>query len=192
MIDKILKEELTTKGYKVWKIILSKIPYVWDRPASSSGKYHLKENGKVPSIAEHTYEMLYAAVKILRMFGIEGKGSKEEDAILFGIVLHDSFKYGINPEIRKYTDNTHDKIVADIVKKNSKMFETFLNESQVIQLEEEVRFHSGRWSSDAKYNTEFCLESLQPETLFIHILDMLSSRNLLKIEDPVKNDTFKY
>ena len=67
-IEELLKEYMTEKGFHFWKAINGKLPNIWDRPTSSTGKYHLKEGGRVPDCAEHVYGMLFAASKILKMF----------------------------------------------------------------------------------------------------------------------------
>jgi len=177
-IDSLLETNMTEKGYKFWKILETKIPPVWDRLSSSSMKYHKKEDGRVPCIAEHTYEMLNAAVKIISLFDIRIKTS-EADTLLLSIVLHDAFKYGLKPENTRYTTNQHDRIVADVVKNQREIFKKLLDDNQIDLLEESLRFHSGKWSTDASPH-QFNWKEHSPESLFVHVLDMLSSRNLLK------------
>ena len=92
-IIELLESNLTERGFKLWKGVSSILPDIWNRPTSSTGKYHQKSDGTVPDIAEHTYEMLYSAVKLFRMFNFEPKTSNA-DMILIALVLHDSLKYG--------------------------------------------------------------------------------------------------
>lgn len=177
-IDDLLCENMTERGFKFWRIMKNQIPPVWDRLASSSKKYHKKKDGSVPTIAEHTYEMLYAASKVINMFKIKPK-TKEADLVYLSIALHDAFKYGLTPEFSDHTTPKHDKIVADVVVENKHLFEKVFNDAQVDMIEESVRYHSGSWSTDADNN--FSLSQLSPEALFVHFLDMLSSRDLLKV-----------
>jgi hypothetical protein len=183
LLNDILEANMTDDGFKFWKALESKIPSVWSRFTSSTKKYHLKSNGYVPTIAEHTYEMLYAAVPLLRMFDISAK-TRESDMILLSVVLHDSFKYGTSPNsvFAMYTDKAHDKVTADIIHENKEVFGRIFSDEQFKILEEAVRYHSGRWSTDAK-GKDFTFQGLRPFTFFLHMLDMLSSRDLLKVKN---------
>lgn len=178
-INIILKENMSERGYKLWIGIKKILPDIWNRPTSSSGKYHQKEDGSVPTNAHHTFEMLYASIPLLSIFNFKKKSSKY-DMILFAISFHDSFKYGPLSS-RKHTDKTHDKQIGDIIIQNKSTFLKLLNEKEFYILEQMVRFHSGRWSTDVKNINEFTFENLYPETLFIHMLDMMSTHNLIKI-----------
>lgn len=177
-MNELLEENLTKIGYSFWCNIKEKIPSVWDRPSSSTGKYHRKENNYVPNIAEHTYEMLFSCIKLWSIFDIKSKTS-DGDTLLLAIALHDSFKYGENPENRKHTVNNHDKIIADKLRNITSFLLKFLSEDQVDQLEDSVRFHSGRWSKDA--TKDFYLGDYHPYVAFVHFLDMISTKDLIKI-----------
>ena len=108
--------------------------------------------------------------------------TQEADVLLLGILLHDSFKYGTeDPLHTKYTDKTHDRITANKIQLNKNIFLKVITEKQVSNLEHIVRFHSGIWSTDAKNDNEFCLDKLSPEAFFVHILDMLSANNCLRL-----------
>lgn len=180
-ITNLLEDNMTEKGYKLWQGINSILPNIWNKPVSSTMKYHKKLNGEVPDIAEHVYHMLYATVKIFRLFNIESK-TVEADTMLLSIALHDSLKYGQFGS-RKYCDNSHDKTAADMVSSNKDTFTKLISEEQFFQLEEAIRFHQGRWSTDLSLrNEEFSFKNYNPETLFIHILDMLSANDCLKTD----------
>ena len=56
-----------------------------------------------------------------------------------------------------------------------------INEEQFLVMEEAVRFHSGRWSTDAP-KKGFNFKNYNPETLFIHILDMMSTADLIQTD----------
>lgn len=180
-INEILNKCMSEKGIIFWGGLKSRIPPVWDRPASSSGKYHLDEDGHVHSINEHTYEMLHAASKLIRMFGVVEK-SYDADIILLSVLLHDSLKYGKEPQNRPHTDNKHDQLIGDVVMKNKAFFMQLYSEEQVNILEESVRYHSGKWSTDLKSNGKvFDSKGFNFQTLTLHILDMLSTNNCLRV-----------
>jgi hypothetical protein len=178
-IIKLLEDNMTEKGFNLWQGINSRLPDSWDKPSSSTGKYHKKINGEVPTLAEHVYHMLYSAVKIFRLFNIFPK-TQDADKMLFALVLHDSLKYG-NLGTRKHTDRQHDKTAADMVSQNKETFQKILTEEQFFVMEEAIRFHSGQWSTDADIKN-FSFKKYNPETLFVHILDMMSTSDLIQTD----------
>lgn len=178
----LLENNMTEKGYKLWQGIDKIVPNIWDKSTSSTGKYHKKNNGDIPDIAEHVYQMLYATVKLFRMFDITPK-TTDADTMLMAVALHDSLKYG-NMGTRKHTDTQHDKQAADMIASNKETFMKLLTEEQVYTLEEAVRFHSGRWSTDVPKNENFdwSKSKLRMETFFVHMLDMLSTADLIQTD----------
>ena len=176
----LLKEHMTEKAFKLWSGINRIVPDTWLKPTSSTGKWHRKLNGEVPNQAEHVYHMLYTAIKIARLFSYE-KQTEGMDKLLFAISLHDSLKYGTHGN-RLHTDKTHDKEAADMVSSNKETFMKVLSEQQFYEMEEMIRFHSGRWSTDVPKNKEFDFREYNPYTLFIHILDMMSAADLIQTD----------
>jgi len=179
-IVELLEKNLTKKAFKLWIEIDRRLPDVWERPTSSTGKYHKKLNGDIPTQAEHVYHLLFSVSKLLRMFDIRKK-TPEADKLFLAVVLHDSLKYG-NLGTRKHTDYTHDKAAADMVSQNKETFLKILNEEQFVIMEEAIRFHSGRWSTDVPKDKTFTFKDYNPETFFIHILDMMSTADLIQTD----------
>ncbi len=179
-IIELLEINMTEKGFKLWKGINTILPNIWDKPTSSTGKYHKKLNGDVPTQGEHTYHMLYAATKLFRMFDVKEK-TTDADKLLFAIVLHDSLKYGKFGS-RKHTDYSHDKFAADMVCENKETFLKLFSEEQFEVFEEAIRFHSGRWSTNVSKNEKFDFNEYHPETVFIHTLDMLSTKDIIQTD----------
>jgi len=180
-MNKLLEKNMTEKGFKLWLGINTLTTDIWNRPSSSSGKYHTKSDGRVHDIAEHTYEMLYAGVKIIRMFDIKLKTNRC-DGVLFSIALHDILKYGEHGEL-KHTTGKHDQLVGDLIKGNFKTFQKSMDNNDIVIMEEAARFHSGRWSTDVKDRKNFNWHNFYPETMFVHILDMLSTGDCLKFPE---------
>jgi len=176
-IDQILKKHLTENSFELWIAIRENISNkCWNKPTSSSGKYHKKEDqgGRVPSVSEHTFEMMYAADKIIPMF----EGNLNKDIVFLSLALHDAYKYGLVKTCMS-TEAKHDKIIADIIKNNQKTFSQALNERDTSILEEAVRRHMGKWGTDAP--KDFSYEKYSPLVLFLSTLDMMSSKNLIKV-----------
>jgi hypothetical protein len=180
-IEDLLKEHMTEKGFKLWKGINTIIPDIWDKPTSSTGKHHKKMNGDVPTCAEHTYHLLYATSKVMRMFNYFSN-TPDGDKMLLACALHDALKYG-SLGTRKHTDNKHDKEAADMIASNKNTFLKVMNEDQFYTLEESVRFHSGQWSTDVPKNETFSFSNYNPETLFLHMLDMMSTADLIQTDE---------
>lgn len=179
-IVELLKENMSERGFLLWKGINERIPNIWNKPSSSTGKYHNKEDGRVPSIAEHTYEMLYTAIKMMRMFNWK-KNSSQFDVILFSLVLHDCFKRGQSGK-SKHTYNQHDKMAGDMVLENAPTFTKIFSEEEFAMIEEAVRYHNGRWSWDCKdRRNTFKFDGMHIESFYVHLLDMLSANNMLNV-----------
>jgi len=170
---RILEKNMTEKGYKLFSGICKIIPDIWNRPTASTGKYHKKRNGEISTNAEHTYDLVYATTKISRMFNVNMK-TPAADKLLIAAALHDSLKYGMLGN-RPHTDSKHDKYAADMVSSNKENFEKIMTEEQFFVMEEMIRFHSGQWSTDVINKHKFDFKDYNPETLFLHILDMLST-----------------
>lgn len=184
-INTLLKKNLSEKCFDLWEGIRDNISNkCWDKLTSSTGKYHKKENGYVPSVAEHTYEMIYAADKIISMF----EGIISKDVIFLSIALHDAYKYGLCKTCQ-HTEEKHGELIAETILKNKKIYAQALTENEIIDLETAVRYHDGRWSPIAKKN-HFDKTFLTPEVTFLYTLDMLSSRNLIKVVEET-NDIIK-
>lgn len=179
-MDEILEKNMSEKGFKLWKGINKILPDAWELPVSSTKKYHKKSDGRVGNIAEHTYEMLFSVVKLLRMFNYKPK-TTDADTLLLAIAFHDSLKYGQFAN-RKHTDGKHDKEAADMISSNKETFRKLLSEEQFNILEEGVRFHSGRWSTDVPNQSTFDWNDYRPSTFFIHLLDMLSTADCLQTD----------
>jgi hypothetical protein len=177
-IDLLAQQNLTPKGYELFTFVNSKLPNIWNRYSSSTMKYHKKEDGSVPTIAEHTFEMLDAAIKILPMFGTPLKSSKN-DAVLLAIIFHDGLKYGKTGK-NPHTTRNHDQEMADLVVKNKALFLSHFSEVEFDIFQSCIRLHSGRWSPDAKTIKDFSFNNLPCEVMFVHIFDMLSTKDCLK------------
>jgi hypothetical protein len=48
-ISNLLKKNMTEKGFNLWNGINTILPESWEKPTSSTGKYHKKKNGDVLS-----------------------------------------------------------------------------------------------------------------------------------------------
>ncbi len=179
-IRKFLEENLTPEGLKAWDALQAKIPHpVWKKDVSSSGKYHLRADGSMPSISEHTLSMLQSGKRIMRCLGQNyeeklTRKNQERDVLFIGIAFHDALKYGREPGL--HTIRYHDHIAADFIRDNEALFVGF-SKDNLFALDLIVREHNGRWSGGNVYNQ---LNNQIPIVLFVHFLDMADTGNLLK------------
>jgi 23S rRNA maturation-related 3'-5' exoribonuclease YhaM len=177
-IDFLLEKNLSKKAFDLWINLKNKNSNpCWDKLTSSTKKYHRKENGDVLSVGGHTYEMLFAADRIISMF----EGIINKDVIFLSIILHDFHKYGLCKTCQ-FTEEKHGQITADKIKNNKKLFLQVLTENEINDLENSIRFHDGKWSSEIK-NKPIDKSIFTPEVMFLHTLDMLSSRDVLKVKE---------
>ena len=177
-ISELLKENLRERSYNLWKQLNSLFPNIWDFPTSSTGKYHKKKGGRIPSCAEHVYGMLYATMKVMRMFNINKKSS-EGDVLLLGVAWHDALKYG-KYGTQKHTDYKHDKLMGDVIVENESTLKELFTDEQVKCMELMIRFHSGRWSTNHENTDEIDFTQFPHYVLFIHMLDMLETADCLR------------
>ena len=174
----LAEENMTKEGFKLLLNIEKQMVDIWDRPTSSTGKYHKKADGSIPTNAHHTFEMLHAASKIIRMFNDVPK-STQNDAYLMAIVLHDCMKYGKNGNT-PHTYSHHDKAMADLLERNREILMKHFSDYETEMLCLGVRYHSGRWSKSIPKGTMFDFADYHPIVMFIHCLDMLSTHDCLK------------
>ena len=175
----LAEEYLTEKGYKMLKIIVLHLPDIWDKDTSSTGKYHKRLDGSLPSIADHTKEMLEAGVKCIGMF-TEDRNLRNSytDAVFTAIILHDALKYGPEGKYFHTVVNHHNQIY-DFLLEHKKFIQKYYSESEFDLILVMVRMHNGRWSIKKAERPNFCFSQYPPEVLFIATLDMLSTQSYL-------------
>jgi hypothetical protein len=177
-ISELLERNLTKRAFKFWKELNSLFPNIWELPTSSTGKYHKKADGRVPSCAEHVYSLLYATTKVMRMFNIN-KRTSDGDMMLLAVALHDALKYGKHGTL-KHTDYNHDRMMGNVIVENDSTLKELFTDEQIQNMELMIRFHSGRWSTDHDNTDEIDFTKFPQYVLFIHMLDMLDTANCLK------------
>lgn len=179
-IVEVLENNMSDRGFSLWKQMDEILPDIWEKSTSSTGKYHKKLNGGIPTQSEHVYHLVFSTAKLLRMFSIKPK-TTDADKLLLAAVLHDSLKYG-DDGTNKYTTRGHDTQAANMLIENKNVFLRLLSEEQFSILEEAVRFHSGQWSTSIPKGQEFSFKNYNPETMMIHMLDMMSTADLIQTD----------
>lgn len=163
------------------KEALEKAPeVVWDRPASSTMKYHpLNENGGIETVYQHTQRVVAMAATLLSNPVCVGEadngGLSEEDRdiLIASAILHDSCKYGLDdPAREKYTKFEHPILVSQLLPSD--------NGGYWDRICKTVASHSGSWNTSKYSDVKLPL----PETLaekLLHEADYLASRKNIQI-----------
>ncbi len=141
-------------------------PHFWYRPASSTGKYHAKEENESGGIIIHTKRVYEVALILLDAWlpTNEDHLPPNPDVVKSASLIHDVCKYGDGPSSYKWTLSNHPKLAADFVKK---IAGDKYNENKVNAISNAVLSHSGRWGKPLPSSTE---------GLMVHLADVIATR----------------
>ncbi len=143
--------------------------------ASSSGKYHpsyaLGEGGLV----RHTKAVLKIADALFRNNSIQFFSSLEHDLIFYALLIHDSYKLGLNHA--EHTRFDHPLIAAEQFMKNS----VDLMESEKNMIKGMVESHMGQWN-ESMYESIKLPKPTNELSRFVHLCDYLASQKFLEIK----------
>jgi len=163
----LLKEDHREKVIEVFKSVHEDFYY---KPASSTGKYHNREDNLRHGLVYHTHRVFHYMVSTIR--AAENPLFKEyRSELLTAALLHDIAKYdGKSP----HTKRNHDSLGADIA------LQYGLGET----IATIIRFHSGKWSTDYS-RFDGISNELKALCWALHICDMHAScsYNTMIIED---------
>jgi len=147
----------------------------WDRPSSSTGKYHKEdENGKEGQVI-HTLRVITVAEQLVRM---DDLSDIERDILISAASLHDICKYGVEGK-SDHTLSEHPQLVMSLWEKNLLVLPKCGHDTQVIDT---ILQHSGRWGG-LPFPPSTKLGKL------LHIADFISSRHNINID---LNKTLEY
>lgn len=162
MIQNVEIREQTAKLIKLFP------SYFWSSKSSSTGKYH--------AIGESLFTHTCRDVKVfndiahLEQFGLT---QEEIDYGIAALIIHDSFKYGI--EKHEYTQHEHPLIAADFVMSNAS------DDHYACIVANAIASHSGEWTK-SKYSK---VELPKPETMLekvVHLADYIASRRYINVD----------
>lgn len=161
-------------------------PYFWEKPSSSTGKYHPAQSNGDGGLVRHTVAVATLAKRMCESFGM--KNGPERDAVIAACLLHDILKYGIGGG--QYTTKNHDYEGATYVKN---LAEEYMQKFQrripeVKKIIEGVAWHMGPWTDDMggtrplkKFPEEY-----EPHMMIVHLADNTSAEkniHLLNLEE---------
>jgi len=146
--------------------------YFWEKPASSSGKYHPNDHCGQHGLWLHTKRAFTSFERLSKSYLEQGLiNEKLRDCGRSAILLHDMFKYGKPTEAGGHTVKDHDKLAAQFLDNKTNL------PPAVIGC---IESHNGPWC-----------EGKSPETpieQIHHLADMIGSDTnaLFKTESPSK------
>jgi hypothetical protein len=134
--------------------------YFWERPSSSSGKYHsVDERGKHGNWI-HTKRVFAEYCNISESWVELGILSPEEkEAGKAAALVHDMMKYGWPSEQNDHTVNNHDEVAAEVAMHIGEMRDS------VVRL---IATHMGPWGEGPNPET--------PQELLLHTADKSAAR----------------
>jgi hypothetical protein len=161
--------------------------YFWEVAAASTGKYH-------PSYAQGEgglYRHTLAAVRIaIGMFPLTNYSDAEKDDIIVALIMHDSFKHGVNHS--KYTCADHPVIAANQFKAYCALWLDDQNWAEEFSksVSSLILTHMAQWNTDWKNKKEIMPKPSKSMQKFVHMCDYLASRKYLEFNfaEVVKRD----
>jgi HD superfamily phosphohydrolase YqeK len=140
----------------------------WDKPASSTGKYHKADENGVDGQVIHTLRVCAIAEHLVRMADLS---EIERDILISAATLHDICKYGIEGQ-SEHTLSEHPQLVKSLWEKNLLVLPKCEYDVQIIDT---ILQHSGRWGG---------LPHPPPTKLgkLLHIADFIASRYNITVD----------
>ena len=161
------------------KILIELLPdYFFKVPASSTGKYHPKFTLGDGGLLRHTKAVSKIAYELYNNESITGCfNQNEKDLMMFGIILHDGLKHGIN--YNEYVVFDHPLVMCEYIKDNKNKLT--LTDNEIEFLINVISSHMGPWTVDYKGN-EVLPKPVNKYQKFVHMCDYIASRKFLNIE----------
>lgn len=140
----------------------------WDKPASSTGRYHKEDENDQYGQVIHTLRVIAVAEHLVRMSDLT---DIERDILISAASLHDICKYGVDGE-SEHTLSEHPQLVKSLWERNLLILPKCDYDHQIIAT---ILQHSGRWGG-------LPLPSSTKLGKLLHIADFMASRNNIEID----------
>jgi len=163
------------KTPEIRQMALDMIPlvpeYFWDRPASTSGKYHPEFDLGVGGVLHHSI-MVAECTEALCL--AEDLSQEETDALVFAALYHDCCKEGLNgPD---HTVHEHPALAAALIR------ESFPGNKWAELAAHAVESHMGKWNT-SKYSDVVLPRPVDTYQKILSHADMLASRRWWKVDE---------
>lgn len=175
---KIFEDELNLiKNKEIRSFVeefLKQVPdYFFITAASSTGKYHPQYALGDGGLVRHTKAATRIAYELFRVNFFK-YNETEQDIILASLILHDTYKHGLNGS--RYTVTEHPTIAANEILN----FESNLNSEYKQRIASNIASHMGQWNFDYKTKKEVLPLPKTGMQNFVHMCDYLASRKCLE------------
>lgn len=169
-------EEIKNSKLREWAEdwINNKVPnYIFEVPASSTGKYHPKFSLGKGGLIRHTRAAFKIALTLIDN-GVWKFDESDRDKILTAILLHDCLKH--SKEKKKYSVAEHPSLMAEEIRKECAEGSTRDDVAALIET------HMGRWCEDYRSGEKVNPEPDNIRQFFVHLCDYLASRRFMDID----------
>ena len=177
--------------------MLTQIPdYIYEIPASSTGKYHAPEDLGEGGLVRHIKKCVYTAYTLLNLetftYNTNDLDSNyldykfatlEKDLIYAALILHDGLKSGL--ENCGHTTSTHPIDMANfILTKYDDFIQKYGQKNKVTTVNivaDLIETHSGQWNKDREGN-EVMRKPTTDLAHFVHLCDYIASRRFIRYD----------
>lgn len=161
--------------YFVTQCLIQAPKYFYRVPASSSGKYHPKQDLGEGGLVRHTKAVVQVAMDLIRCEQfLSSKESKDE--IISACILHDVIKNGFEDSGK--TDIEHPLLACEFIEKiflSNEDYDKIWTKKNLIQCY--IKSHMGIWNKDKKGNEILPLIGEYNDCgLLVHLADYIASR----------------
>lgn len=141
---------------------------VWEKPSSSTGKYHPPQSLGFEGLLRHTKAVCTIAKKLCDVYDLN---ETECDVVFSACILHDCLKYGL--PTGSNTDKNHAEIAAKFIEILSRNKPNTQEESeQISAIVQAVKKHYGKWTT---YTTLDFPEDFGKIEQVVHLADVVSA-----------------
>lgn len=167
--EKELKHIKNSEVLSFTEKVIARLPApFWEKPASSTYKYHSPSSNVVGGLVEHTREVFWIAKTILDTHLFAGVNS---DVILSACILHDGWKY---KEGMHYTLRNHATVAAQEIERlmHESNFFLFSKPAWYQKVLNCIQSHNGTFTKEWQ-------GEMSQEQIIVHLADMIGSRRFL-------------
>lgn len=161
-------------------ILLSKIPdYFFSVPASSSGKYHPKNDLGEGGLVRHSISVARMLDHLLEPYGYFDFNEEQKDLLKIAALFHDCMKSGTQEE---YEKGKHTKFLHPLYAANFIMTVAITNSysyEKALFIYNAVIAHMGQWNTNV---TGELPTPKTPDQKILHLADYLASRKDINME----------
>lgn len=157
------------------KVLVEGLPtYIWEVPASSTGKYHPQYSLGDGGLMRHQIAVVRFLNYFFELEQYKTLGSRKMDLMRVAGLVHDGRKSGeqADYERSKFTRFEHPIQMANVIRSYDGQY---LNHEEIEFIAHCIESHMGQWCSDRKSST-ILPKPLDVYQHFVHLADYLASR----------------